>query len=106
LSYTSKITIGLHSEFTAAAWLTNKGYTIYWKTQDCDPIDFIAVHRDTGECLKIDVKTASIRKTWKPGTMITRIQSKYQKKLGVKILYVFKDGSCKFKGSTGKNKIP
>ena len=62
-----------------------------------DPIDLVAVHRVSGKVLKIDVKTASIRKTWKPGTLIQRVQSKYQKQLGVKILYVFKDGRCKFK---------
>lgn len=89
----------MQSEFVAAAWLIKKNYTIYWKTQDNDVIDIIAVHRVTGNVLKIDVKTASIRKTWKPGTMINRTQSKYQKQLGVKILYVFKDGSCKFKRS-------
>ena len=89
----------MQSEFIAAAWLIKKNYTIYWKTQDNDVIDIIAVHRVTGKVLKIDVKTASIRKTWKPGTLIQRVQSKYQKQLGVKILYVFKDGSCKFKRS-------
>ena len=94
-----KIKVGLQSEFIAAKWLTEKNYTVYWKTQDCDPIDLIAVHRVSGKVLKIDVKTASIRKTWRPGTMINRSQSKYQKQLGVKILYVFKDGSCKFKRS-------
>jgi len=87
----------MQSEFVAAAWLIKKNYTIYWKTQDNDPIDLVAVHRVSGKVLKIDVKTASIRKTWKPGTMITRTQSKYQKQLGVHILYVFKDGRCKFK---------
>jgi len=87
----------VQSEFIAAAWLSKKNYTIYWRTQDNDPIDLVAVHRITGKVLKIDVKTASIRKTWKPGTMINRKESKYQKQLGVKILYVFKDGSCKFK---------
>ena len=89
----------MQSEFIASAWLTKKNYTIYWKTQDNDVIDIVAVHRVTGKVLKIDVKTASIRKTWKPGTIIHRTQSKYQKQLGVKILYVFKDGSCKFKRS-------
>lgn len=89
----------MQSEFVAAAWLIKKNYTIYWKTQDNDVIDIIAVHRVTGKVLKIDVKTASIRKTWKPGTIVNRTQSKYQKQLGVKILYVFKDGSCKFKRS-------
>lgn len=89
----------MQSEFIAAAWLSKKNYTVYWKTQDNDVIDIVAVHRVTGKVLKIDVKTASIRKTWKPGTIINRTQSKYQKQLGVKILYVFKDGSCKFKRS-------
>ena len=96
MSY-AKIAKGVPSEFIAAAWLSKKNYTIYWRTQDNDPIDLVAVHRITGKVLKIDVKTASIRKTWKPGTMINRKESKYQKQLGVKILYVFKDGSCKFK---------
>ena len=98
MSY-EKIAKGMQSEFIASAWLTKKNYTIYWKTQDNDVIDIVAVHRVTGKVLKIDVKTASIRKTWKPGTIIHRTQSKYQKQLGVKILYVFKDGSCKFKRS-------
>ena len=87
----------MQSEFIAASWLSKKNYLIYWKTQDNDVIDLIAVHRITGAVIKVDVKTASIRKTWKPGTMINRKESKYQKQLGVKILYVFKDGSCKFK---------
>jgi len=96
LSY-EKIAKGMQSEFIASAWLVKNNYTVYWKTQDNDVIDLVAVHRVTGKTLKIDVKTASIRKSWKPGTMISRNQSKYQKQLGVKILYVFKDGSCKFK---------
>jgi len=87
----------MQSEFIAAAWLVQNNYTIYWRSQDNDVIDFLAVHRVTGKCLKIDVKTASIRNTWKPGTIISRQLSKYQKQLGVKILYVYKDGSCKFK---------
>jgi len=98
LSY-EKIAKGMQSEFIAASWLIKKNYTVYWKTQDNDVIDIIAVHRVTGKVLKIDVKTASIRKTWRPGTIVHRTQSKYQKQLGVKILYVFKDGSCKFKRS-------
>ncbi len=87
----------MQNEFVAAAWLSKNNYTVYWKTQDNDPIDLVAVHRVTGKVLKIDVKTASIRKTWKPGTLINRKESEYQKQLGVKILYVFKDGSCRFK---------
>ena len=87
----------MQSEFIAAAWLIKKNYTIYWRTQDNDVIDLVAVHRVTGKVIKIDVKTASIRKTWKPGTLINRMESKYQKQLGVKILYVFKNGECKWK---------
>jgi hypothetical protein len=93
---TDKIKLGMKSEFIAASFLSDD-YLIYWRTQDNDPIDFVAVHRITGEVLKLDVKTASIRKTWKPGTTIARKLSSEQERLGVKILYVYKDGSCKFK---------
>jgi Holliday junction resolvase-like predicted endonuclease len=96
LSY-AKIAKGVQSEFIAAAWLSKKNYTVYWRTQDNDVIDLVAVHRVTGRVKKIDVKTASIRKTWKPGTLINRKESDYQKQLGVKILYVFKNGECKWK---------
>ena len=65
------------------------------KTQDNDVIDLIAVHRITGTVIKVDVKTASYRK--RTGTMIFRKLSNYQKQLGVKILYVFKNGECKWK---------
>ena len=87
----------MQSEFIGAAWLSKNNYLVYWKTQDNDVIDLIAVHRITGDVINVDVKTASIRKSWKPGTMIARQQSKYQKQLGVKILYVFKSGECKWK---------
>tara|TARA_Y100001968_G_scaffold282408_1_gene280275 strand:- start:404 stop:697 length:294 start_codon:yes stop_codon:yes gene_type:complete len=96
LSY-AKIAKGVQSEFIAAAWLSKKNYTVYWRTQDNDVIDLVAVHRVTGRVKKIDVKTASIRKTWKPGTLINRKESDYQKQLGVKILYVYKNGECKWK---------
>lgn len=87
----------MQSEFIAAAWLSKKNYTVYWRTQDNDVIDLVAVHRVTGRVKKIDVKTASIRRTWKPGTLINRKESDYQKQLGVKILYVYKNGECKWK---------
>ena len=96
MSY-AKIAKGVQSEFIAAAWLSKKNYTVYWRTQDNDVIDLVAVHRVTGRVKKIDVKTASIRKTWKPGTLINRKESDYQKQLGVKILYVYKNGECKWK---------
>ena len=85
----------MQSEFIGAAWLSKNNYLVYWKTQDNDVIDLIAVHRITGTVIKVDVKTASYRK--RPGTMIFRKLSNYQKQLGVKILYVFKNGECKWK---------
>ena len=90
---------GQRSEFMAAAWLISINYLVYFKSQDNDPIDLVAIHRNTGDVLKLDVKTVSIRKSGpKKGYRISRIVNKYQKKLGVKLLYVYKDGRCDFHG--------
>ena len=90
---------GQHSEFVAAAWLIKQNYLVYIKTQDNDPIDLIAVDRGTGEVLKLDVKSVSIRKTGpKKGYRISRIVNEHQKKIGVKLLYVYDDGRCDFHG--------
>ena len=95
----SKVMLGQHSEFVAAAWLIEQGYLVYIKTQDNDPIDLVAVHRNTGKVLKLDVKTVSIRKSGpKKGYRISRVVNEYQKKIGVKLLYVYKDGKCDFHG--------
>ena len=96
--YSSKIIKGQHSEFVAAGWLVKNNYLVYLKTQDNAPMDIVAVERSTGDVLKIDVKSVSFRKTWKPGTRICRVPSKYQKQLGIKILYVYEDGRCNFHG--------
>ena len=93
----SKVMKGQHSEFVAAAWLIKQNYLVYIKTQDNDPIDLIAVDRGTGEVLKLDVKSVSIRKTGpKKGYRISRIVNEHQKKIGVKLLYVYDDGRCDF----------
>ena len=94
----TKVMKGQRSEFIAAAWLISINYLVYVKTQDNDPMDLVAIHRNTGDVLKIDVKSVSFRKTWKPGTRICRVPSKYQKQLGVIILYVYPDGRCDFHG--------
>ena len=95
----SKVMKGQYSEFVAAAWLIKQNYLVYIKTQDNDPIDLIAVDRGTGEVLKLDVKSVSIRKSGpKKGYRISRIVSNYQNKLGVKLLYVYDDGRCDFHG--------
>ena len=89
---------GQRSEFLAAAWLISINYLVYVKTQDNDPIDLIAVHRNTGEVLKLDVKTVSYRKTGRVGDRINRVVNKHQKKIGVQLLYVYPDGRCDFHG--------
>ena len=95
----SKVMKGQHSEFIAAAWLIKQNYLVYIKTQDNDPIDLIAVRRDNGEVLKLDVKSVSIRKSGpKKGYRISRIVNEHQKKIGVTLLYVYDDGRCDFHG--------
>ena len=95
----SKTMKGQHSEFIAAAWLIKQNYLVYIKTQDNDPIDLIAVHRGNGEVLKLDVKSVSIRRSGpKKGYRISRIVNEHQKKIGVKLLYVYDDGRCDFNG--------
>ena len=94
----SKVMKGQHSEFIAAAWLIKQNYLVYIKTQDNDPIDLIAVHRDNGEVQKFDVKSVSIRKTGRVGDRINRVLNKHQQKIGVKLLYVYDDGRCDFHG--------
>ena len=90
---------GQWAEFTAAAWLVTKGYLIYPKHQDNDPIDLVAVDRNTGRTLKIDVKSVSIRESGRrKGDTINRVPSDAQKKIGVKLLYVYKDGRCDWNG--------
>ena len=90
---------GQWAEFTAAAWLVTKGYLIYPKHQDNDPIDLVAVHRNTGKTLKIDVKSVSIRASGRrKGDRINRVVNKHQKKIGVTLLYVYPDGRCDFHG--------
>ena len=79
--------------------MIKQNYLVYIKTQDNDPIDLIAVDRGTGEVLKLDVKSVSIRKTGpKKGYRISRIVNEHQKKIGVKLLYVYDDGRCDFHG--------
>jgi hypothetical protein len=90
---------GQRSEFLAAAWLISINYLVYVKTQDNDPIDLVAVHRNTGDVLKLDVKSVSFRRTGpKKGYRISRVVNEHQKKIGVTLLYVYPDGRCDFHG--------
>ena len=89
---------GMKNEYMAAAFMTANNYFISWKQEDNAPYDFAATHRTTGKTRLIDAKTVAFRKTWRPGTRICRVLSKYQKQLGVEILYVYEDGKCDFHG--------
>ena len=95
----SKTMKGQRSEFLAAAWLISINYLVYVKTQDNDPIDLVAVHRNTGKVIKLDIKSVSIRASGRrKGDRINRVPSDAQKKIGVKLLYVYKDGRCDWNG--------
>ena len=68
---------------------TEKGYYVYNETMGTGPIDIVLVHPETGETRFVDVKTMSFRsKTAKrPFTMINRVTTDLQKRLGVEIVY-------------------
>ena len=93
----SKIEKGLISEDRASIWLIKKGYYVFMRKQEGVPIDLVAVNKKSGKVLKIDVKSVSFRKTGKIGTKINRILKPHQKQLGVKIMYVHKNGKCNLK---------
>jgi len=58
----SKVMKGQHSEFTAAGWLVKQNYLVYFKTQDNDPMDLVAIERDTGDVLKKRQKGLDLKK--------------------------------------------
>ena len=98
---------GTASEFAVSKYFTEKGYYIFTSiTSSSSPIDLIAINPDTGDTLYIDVKTFSTRLTGKQkGTIINRALTKEQKKLGVKIIYCYDDGTVRYRNKR-KNKNP
>jgi hypothetical protein len=86
---------GVASELIAEYYLTRAGYFVYTKKSVQSAVDLVAINPITGEILLIDVKTVSIRKTGKKkGQIINRVLSEEQKRLGVNLLYVYKDKTC------------
>lgn len=78
-------------ELLAAAWLLRQNCYIYFPWVEQGPIDLIAVS-PKGETFFFDVKVASRRAN---GTIISRLLSPVQKKLGVRLLYVdLQTGKC------------
>jgi len=83
--------IGDVSEFKAVIKFLEEGYWVFRNVQGTGPIDMVLVHRKTGEIRKIDVKTTSYRKSWKPGTRICRQRTPEQRKLGVEFEFMEKE---------------
>ena len=83
--------IGDISEFKAVIKFLQEGYWVFRNVQGSGPIDMVLVHKETGEVRKIDVKTTSYCKSWKPGTRICRQRTPEQVKLKVEYEFMEKD---------------
>ena len=83
--------IGDVSEFKAVIKFLQEGYWVFRNVQGSGPIDMVLVHKETGEVRKIDVKTTSYRKSWKPGTKICRQRTSEQVRLKVEYEFMEKD---------------
>ena len=79
------------NEFRAVIKFLQEGYMVFKNVSGAGPIDLVLVHQETGEVRKIDVKTTSYRKSWKPGTRIHRQRSKEQVRLKVEFEFLDKD---------------
>ena len=83
--------IGDVNEFKAVIKFLQKGYWVFRNVQGTGPIDMVLVHEKTGEIRKIDVKTNSYRRSWKPGTKIYRQRTQEQVKLGIELVFFDKE---------------
>jgi len=83
--------IGDINELRAAIKFLKEGYYVFKNISLKGPIDMVLVDQKTGEVRKIDVKTTSYRLSWRPGTRISRVLSKEQKRLGVEFLFLDKE---------------
>jgi hypothetical protein len=83
--------IGDINELRAAIKFLKEGYYVFKNISLKGPIDMVIVHEKTGEVRKIDVKTTSYRKSWRPGTRIARQLSKEQKRLSVEFVFLDKE---------------
>jgi len=76
-------------------WLTEKDYFVFDNVSGLGPCDVIAMDK-RGKIIAIDVKSVSYRKN---GSVIYRTANKQQKKMGIKLLMVTKEGKCYFNKS-------
>ena len=75
---------GKRSELIAASWLISQNCYVYAPFIEQGPVDLIALV-PTGEVFLFDVKTVGRRKN---GSIISRLLTDVQRKLGVRLLYV------------------
>jgi len=81
----------------ALLWLLDRGYYVFSNVFGYGPVDVVAIN-DLGNIELFDVKLAGFRNnkdTKGSKQLINRTLSDEQKDLGVKLLYVFDDGSCR-----------
>ena len=96
---------GTASEFAVSKYFAEKGYYIFTSiTSSSSPIDLIVINPETKHTLLLDVKSFSMRKKGKQkGVIINRSLTNEQKKLGVKIIYCYDDGTVRYRNKR-KNK--
>ena len=75
---------GKRCELLAANWLFGQGCFVYSPFLEQGPVDLIAINPD-GEVLLFDVKKVARRDN---GSIISRMLTDTQRKLGVKLMYV------------------
>jgi Holliday junction resolvase-like predicted endonuclease len=91
---------GAHAELIAASWLLTQGYEVFRNVSPHGVADIIAINFETGERLLIDVKSTYFG-GYKIATgefvqveTMTKKPSEDQRRHGVRILFVMRDGSC------------
>jgi Holliday junction resolvase-like predicted endonuclease len=85
--------IGCQSEHLAIAWLLKGGYEVFKNVCAVGPVDIVAMDRN-GAMAKIDVKTATSQDERAPHPR--RSVEPKQQALGVRVVLVYGDGSCKW----------
>ena len=82
---------GTHSELSAQMWLAKQNYYVFKNIDNQSPVDLIAL-KDK-EILLIDVKSTTTKRGYEcRGRSLTP----KQQDLGVKLLYVYRNGDCRF----------
>ena len=90
----SRVHRATESELLAQVWLAKNNYYVFKNIDNTCPIDIVAI-KDK-EILLIDVKTTKKYKDGKKWETKSKSLTPTQKELGVKLLYVYENGDCKF----------